>query len=161
MRTHVKPEQCLEQMSFLPETAGRETLIEEQNIDFRDTVTRSRGDCAVIALALALNKPYCCTRDLLKARWRKHNPEEKVLPPKIEGNLAHRTLTTIKGQVIRWATNERKLTEHDPIWGTPSIVYGNTLEVEGSIWGQRAFKMIYEKDKGHPPICICKPEKHL
>ena len=56
--------------------------------------------------------------------------------------------------------------DHDPIWGTPSIVYGNALEFQDPIVilltgkiPKNDFDIVYGEDAGNPVTCICDEEK--
>lgn len=143
---HSVPTDCIKTLDFRHETAGREILIREQNIKFEDTLLRTRGDCAIIALALSLNKPYCCMRDFIKARWERHNPKEQMFKLERGGPKTQRSLRRLRGIFSR---------EHDPLWGTPSIVYANILELPDPFFGKKPFELIYGEEKGKPPACIC------
>ena len=147
---HSDPVDCMKKLDFQPETAGREILLNEQDIKFKDSLFRTRGDCAVIALALAFNKPYCCARDFIKARWERHNAKEQMSKLEEKGPGIKAFLRSARGTISR---------EYDPLWGTPSIVYANILELPDVFSSQKPFKLIYGEEKGKPPICICDTTK--
>ena len=147
---HSDPRDCIKTLNFKRDKAGRDILLSEQNIKFRDSFFRTRGDCAIIALALALNKPYCCMRDFIKARWERHNPKDQL--SKLERGDP-------KIQSILRRVKEAISPEHDPFWGTPSIVYANILEQPDMFSNQKQFELVYGEERGKPPICICNTAK--
>ena len=147
---HHGPQDCISALDFQRETAGREILIREQKIKFENSLSRTKGDCAIIALALALNQPYCCMRDLIRTLWQMHNSKEQLSKSERSGPKIQRILRRVKDTISP---------EYDPIWGTPSIVYAKILE-KPDLWSLRKpFQLVYGEKRGKPSICICNPTK--
>lgn len=148
---HRTPEECLTHLAFERNTAGREEFLKDHGIEFEATQTRVPGDCAVIAIALAREETYCFARDLLKARWRRHHPKERIHAPRG---------VPIAGRIAGYL-HQRQSNDHDPLWGTPGIVYGNTLELPYSFTQpvMTLFDMVYGEHLGHPATCLCDPTR--
>ena len=65
MTKHQTLEECIPDLDFEKNTAGRDKFIENNGVKFQPTYLRTPGDCAVIAVALARNEGYCCSRKQL------------------------------------------------------------------------------------------------
>ena len=152
---HPTPEECLPHLAFERNTAGQEDFLRNHGVKFEPTWIRIPGDCAVIAVALAREENYCCARNLLQKRWEIHNPKKTVTT----GGGQRSTVMRIAAYV-----HQKLFNDHDPIWGTPSIVYGNALELPNPMvtlfTGQlpkNDFDMVYGENTGNPVTCLCDP----
>ena len=139
---HQQPEGCLRNLDFRRYDAGRAQYLKETS----GKAKRYTGDCAVIAVAIALNRTYAEARGTLHRRWSHLHPREN-----------NRTTSSgrILGAVLKYApTPLLSLRKHEPMNGTPSIVYGGLLEIPIN-----GFAMIYGENQGQPQVCLCEPQK--
>ena len=140
---HHQPERCLRNLGFKRCDAGRAQYLKE----LTGKPKQYTGDCAVIAVAVATNRTYQEARETLHKHWRRWHARENQRTTSSRGILG-----TIHKYVLTPLPSVRK---HEPMNGTPSMVYGDLLQLSPF----DPFEMIYGEDKEQPNVCLCDPQK--
>ena len=138
---HKHPGDCLETLGFHKDDAGRADYFEPRGL----RVTRSHGDCAVVACALGAGVSYDQAYDWLSdvtLSFRKWN---------------HRTFNEPYPRfILRWITNNireffphTQLNHRDPLYGTHTDVYSYVLM---AIVG---FRLVFGEPSRATRCCLC------
>lgn len=139
---HQQPEGCLRRLNFKWSDAGRAQYLERLAKPKRYT-----GDCAVVAVAIAMEHTYEAAREILHMRWKRFHPRENERTEARRGIL---------GTILRYVLTPLPwVRKHEPMDGTPSVVYGVLLESSPFC----RFEMIYGEGQGRPSVCLCDPQK--
>lgn len=141
--THSHPDDCLETLEFHKDDSGRAEYFESRDL----RITRSHGDCAVVACALGAGVSYDQALDWLSnvtlsfRRWNRRTFKEPW--PRF---------------ILRWTTQNvseffprTQLKHRSPLYGTHTDVYSFALGAFAN------FRLVLGEPSQATRCCLCSP----